>query len=99
MPFEFLIHMFPFNLHVPAIYASSLWHLFISFCLFFVNTSQKITSRARRDIGRYKASRWAAESELSNAHKTVKDLSSMIEESSYMAKAQMTKEVGEGKQE
>ncbi|KAK7272931.1 hypothetical protein RIF29_13974 [Crotalaria pallida] len=51
---------------------------------------------ARRDIGRYKETRWTAESakahaqsELSNAKKKVKHLSSMIEESSYKAKAQM----------
>ncbi|KAH1260723.1 putative lipid phosphate phosphatase 3, chloroplastic [Glycine max] len=52
--------------------------------------------RARRDIGRYKESKWTAESvtaqaepELSNAKKTAKHLSSMIEESSYKAKTQM----------
>nr|KYP65015.1 Protein PLASTID MOVEMENT IMPAIRED 2 [Cajanus cajan] len=52
--------------------------------------------RARRDIGRYKETRWAAESakaqaesELSNAKKMVKNLSSMIEESSNKAKTQM----------
>lgn len=52
--------------------------------------------QARRDIGRYKESRWTAESaksqaesELSNAKKTMKNLSSMIEESSYKAKAKM----------
>ncbi|KAL2336876.1 hypothetical protein Fmac_011322 [Flemingia macrophylla] len=52
--------------------------------------------RARRDIGRYKETRWTAESskaetesDLSNAKKMVKDLSSMIDESSNMAKTQM----------
>ncbi|XP_061338344.1 protein PLASTID MOVEMENT IMPAIRED 2 [Gastrolobium bilobum] len=52
--------------------------------------------RARRDIGKYKESRWnaestkaQAESKLSNAKKTVKQLSSMIEESSYKATAQI----------
>ncbi|KAK7374866.1 hypothetical protein VNO80_08309 [Phaseolus coccineus] len=52
--------------------------------------------RARWDIGRYKESKWTAESakahaesELSNAKKTVKHLSSMIEESSFNAKTQM----------
>ncbi|RZC24064.1 putative lipid phosphate phosphatase 3, chloroplastic [Glycine soja] len=52
--------------------------------------------RARRDIGRYKESKWTAESvtaqaepELSNAKKTAEHLSSMIEESSYKAKTQM----------
>ncbi|TKY64817.1 PLASTID MOVEMENT IMPAIRED 2 [Spatholobus suberectus] len=52
--------------------------------------------RARRDIGRYKESRWTAESakaqaesKLSNAKKTVKHLSSMVEESSNKAKTQM----------
>ncbi|KAK7394176.1 hypothetical protein VNO78_14697 [Psophocarpus tetragonolobus] len=52
--------------------------------------------RARRDIGRYKESKWTAEtakaqaeSELSNAKKTVKHLSCMIEESSYNAETQM----------
>ncbi|CAJ1843218.1 unnamed protein product [Sphenostylis stenocarpa] len=52
--------------------------------------------RARRDIGRYKESKWTAESakaqaesDLSNANKTVKHLSSMIEESSFNAKTQM----------
>lgn len=52
--------------------------------------------RARRDIGRYKESIWTAESakaqaesELSSAKKTVKSLSSMIEESSSKAKTQM----------
>ncbi|ESW11180.1 hypothetical protein PHAVU_008G008400 [Phaseolus vulgaris] len=52
--------------------------------------------RARWDIGRYKESKWTAESakahaesELSNAKKTVKHLSSMIEESSCNAKTQM----------
>ncbi|KAG4937705.1 hypothetical protein JHK85_052624 [Glycine max] len=52
--------------------------------------------RARRDIGRYKESKWTAESakaqaesELSNAKKTANHLSSMIEESNYKAKTQM----------
>ncbi|KAI5428148.1 protein PLASTID MOVEMENT IMPAIRED 2 [Lathyrus oleraceus] len=52
--------------------------------------------KARRDIGKYKESRWTAEStkshaesELSNAKKTMKNLSSMIEESSNKAKARM----------
>ncbi|MED6126249.1 hypothetical protein PIB30_076539 [Stylosanthes scabra] len=52
--------------------------------------------KAKNDIGRYKESRWTAESakaradsELSNAKKTVKSLSSMIEESSNKAKLQM----------
>ncbi|KAL2340125.1 hypothetical protein Fmac_008065 [Flemingia macrophylla] len=52
--------------------------------------------RARRDIRRYKESRWTAESskakaesELSNAKKMVKDLSSMIDESNNKAKTQM----------
>ncbi|KAK7340928.1 hypothetical protein VNO77_21646 [Canavalia gladiata] len=52
--------------------------------------------KARRDIGRYKDSRWIAESakaqaesELSHAKKTVKHLSTMIEESSYKANTQM----------
>ncbi|KAJ1443217.1 WEB family [Sesbania bispinosa] len=52
--------------------------------------------RARWDIGKYKETRWTAEStkaqaesELSTAKKTVKHLSSMIEESSYKVKAQM----------
>ncbi|XP_019453112.1 PREDICTED: protein PLASTID MOVEMENT IMPAIRED 2-like [Lupinus angustifolius] len=52
---------------------------------------------ARKDIGKYKESRWTAESakadaesELSNAKNRVKDLSSLIDESSYKAKAQMT---------
>ncbi|MED6142985.1 hypothetical protein PIB30_002809 [Stylosanthes scabra] len=52
--------------------------------------------KAKNDIGRYKESRWTAESakaradsELSNAKKTVKSLSSMIEESSNKAKVQM----------
>ncbi|KAK7295762.1 hypothetical protein RJT34_18674 [Clitoria ternatea] len=52
--------------------------------------------RARRDIGRYRDSKWTAESakaqaesELTTAKKTVKNLSSMIEESSYEAKTQM----------
>ncbi|CAL0308280.1 unnamed protein product [Lupinus luteus] len=51
---------------------------------------------ARRDIGRYKESRWTAESakayaesELSNAKKKVTHISSLINESSYKAKAQM----------
>ncbi|KAE9615655.1 hypothetical protein Lal_00017277 [Lupinus albus] len=51
---------------------------------------------ARRDIGRYKESRWTAESakahaesELSNAMKKVTHISSLIDESSYKAKAQM----------
>ncbi|KAG5060112.1 hypothetical protein JHK87_001141 [Glycine soja] len=49
--------------------------------------------RARRDIGRYKQSRWTAESakpqaefELSNAKKTTNHLSFMTEESNYRAK-------------
>ncbi|KAL2326391.1 hypothetical protein Fmac_025449 [Flemingia macrophylla] len=52
--------------------------------------------RASRDIGSYKETRWTAESskaeaesELSNAKKMVKDLSSMIDESSNKAKTQM----------
>ncbi|KAL2347512.1 hypothetical protein Fmac_001512 [Flemingia macrophylla] len=52
--------------------------------------------RARKDIRRYKETRWTvesskaeAESELSNAKKMVKDLSSMIDESSNKAKTQM----------
>ncbi|XP_058753785.1 protein PLASTID MOVEMENT IMPAIRED 2-like [Vicia villosa] len=52
--------------------------------------------KARMDIGKYKETRWTAEttksqaeSELSNAKKTMKNLSSMIEESSYKAKARM----------
>ncbi|KAL5058770.1 hypothetical protein RYX36_030374 [Vicia faba] len=52
--------------------------------------------KARRDIGNYKESRWTAESttshaesELSNAKKTMKNLSLKIEESSYKAKARM----------
>ncbi|CAK8542654.1 unnamed protein product [Lathyrus sativus] len=52
--------------------------------------------KAKRDIGKYKESRWTAEStkshaesELSNAKKTMKNLSSMIEESSNKAKARM----------
>ncbi|KAL2347893.1 hypothetical protein Fmac_001893 [Flemingia macrophylla] len=52
--------------------------------------------RARRDTGRYKETRWTAESsktetefDLSNAKKMVKDLSSMIDESSNTAKTQM----------
>ncbi|XP_059435916.1 protein PLASTID MOVEMENT IMPAIRED 2-like [Corylus avellana] len=51
---------------------------------------------ARRDLGRYKESKKAAESvsaqaesELSNAKKTVKDLSLLIEKSNSKAKAQM----------
>ncbi|XVE72126.1 hypothetical protein DITRI_Ditri11bG0013500 [Diplodiscus trichospermus] len=51
---------------------------------------------ARRDMNRYKESRRAAESEkvraeseLFTARKTVKDLASMIEESSFKAKAKM----------
>ncbi|XP_047152935.1 protein PLASTID MOVEMENT IMPAIRED 2 [Vigna umbellata] len=53
--------------------------------------------RAKWDIGRYKESKWTAESakaraesELSNAKKTVKHLSCMIEESSFNAKTQRT---------
>ncbi|KAL2330722.1 hypothetical protein Fmac_018303 [Flemingia macrophylla] len=52
--------------------------------------------RARRDTGRYKETRWTAESlkietesDLSNAKKMVKDLSSMIDESSNTVKTQM----------
>ncbi|KAL2325728.1 hypothetical protein Fmac_024786 [Flemingia macrophylla] len=52
--------------------------------------------RARRDTGRYKETRWTAESSktetesgLSNAKKMVKDISSMIDESSNTAKTQM----------
>ncbi|KAL2318542.1 hypothetical protein Fmac_032418 [Flemingia macrophylla] len=52
--------------------------------------------RASRDIESYKETRWTAESskaeaesELSNAKKMVKDLSSMIDESSNKAKTQM----------
>ncbi|KAL2322351.1 hypothetical protein Fmac_026730 [Flemingia macrophylla] len=52
--------------------------------------------RASRDIGSYKETRWTAEfskaeaeSELSNAKKMVKDLSSMIDKSSNKAKTQM----------
>ncbi|QHO09769.1 hypothetical protein HN51_068197 [Arachis hypogaea] len=52
--------------------------------------------KVKNDIGRYKESRWTAESakaraesELSNAKKTVKSLSSLIEESSNKAKMQM----------
>ncbi|TKY50495.1 PLASTID MOVEMENT IMPAIRED 2 [Spatholobus suberectus] len=59
------------------------------------SSKAKELQRARRDIVRYKESREAAESakaqaetELSNANKTVKDLFSMIGESSYKAKAQ-----------
>lgn len=64
--------------------------------------SEKSSSRARelhiarRDIGRYKESKRAAESvraqaesELTNANKTVKELSFLVEESSSKAKAQM----------
>ncbi|KAK7316486.1 hypothetical protein VNO77_35550 [Canavalia gladiata] len=53
------------------------------------SSKAKELHRARRDIGRYKESKQAAESELSNANKTVKDLFSMIGESSYKATAQM----------
>ncbi|KAL2327601.1 hypothetical protein Fmac_021028 [Flemingia macrophylla] len=49
--------------------------------------------KARRDTGRYKETRWTIESsktetefDLSNAKKMVKDLSSMIDESSNTAK-------------
>ncbi|KAL2327739.1 hypothetical protein Fmac_021166 [Flemingia macrophylla] len=52
--------------------------------------------RARRDTGRYKETRWTAESsktetesDLSNVKKMVKDLSSMIDESSSTVKTQM----------
>ncbi|KAL2330477.1 hypothetical protein Fmac_018058 [Flemingia macrophylla] len=52
--------------------------------------------RARRDTGRYIETRWTAESSktetesnLSNAKKMVKDLSSMIDESSNTAKTQV----------
>ncbi|KAL2325656.1 hypothetical protein Fmac_024714 [Flemingia macrophylla] len=52
--------------------------------------------RARRDTGRYKEIRWTiesskteTESDLSNAKKMVKDLSSMIDESINMTKTQM----------
>ncbi|XP_004492966.1 protein PLASTID MOVEMENT IMPAIRED 15 isoform X2 [Cicer arietinum] len=67
--------------------------------------------KARRDIGRYKESRWTsestkaqAESDLSNAKKTTKNLSFMIEESSYKAKSQIRdietlKKKGKGKHE
>ncbi|OIW17263.1 hypothetical protein TanjilG_22375 [Lupinus angustifolius] len=67
-----------------------------------MNSSENPCSRtrdlhiARRDIGRYKESRWTAESakahaesELSNAKKKVTHISSLIDESSYKAKAQM----------
>ncbi|RDX87977.1 Protein PLASTID MOVEMENT IMPAIRED 2, partial [Mucuna pruriens] len=60
------------------------------------SSKAKELHRASRDIVRYKESKRAAESakaeaeiELSNAKKTVKDLFSMIGESSYKAKAQM----------
>ncbi|XP_027358223.1 protein PLASTID MOVEMENT IMPAIRED 2-like [Abrus precatorius] len=60
------------------------------------SSKAKELHRARREIGRYEESTLAAESkkaeaetELSNAYKTVKDLFSMIGESSYKAKARM----------
>ncbi|ESW22878.1 hypothetical protein PHAVU_004G002200 [Phaseolus vulgaris] len=60
------------------------------------SSKAKELHRARRDIAMYKESKQAAESakdkaetELSNAKRTVKDLFSMIGESSYRAKAQM----------
>jgi len=69
--------------------------------IFHSHDSQRPSSRtrelqrARWDIGRYKESKWSAESakahaesELSNAKKTVKHLSSKIEESSFNAKTQ-----------
>ncbi|KAK7365218.1 hypothetical protein VNO80_14101 [Phaseolus coccineus] len=60
------------------------------------SSKAKELHRARRDISLYKESKQAAESakaqaetELSKAKRTVKDLFSMIGESSYKAKAQM----------
>ncbi|XP_027923635.1 protein PLASTID MOVEMENT IMPAIRED 2-like [Vigna unguiculata] len=60
------------------------------------SSKAKELHRTRRDIVLYKESKQAAESakaeaetELSNAKRTVKDLFSMIGESSYRAKAQM----------
>lgn len=51
----------------------------------------KETQKAGRDIYQTKESKWAAESELSNAKKTVKDLFTMIEESRSKTKALVVK--------
>jgi len=89
----------PFELLRRPSIKSLFFFLHFFFCL---HDSQKPSSRtrelqrARWDIGRYKESKWTAESakahaesELSNAKKTVKHLSLMIEESSFNAKTQM----------